>query len=72
MRVRGPTIGTAYQDGSTSDGALGCQRRSLGVRGDIAMIIAACWAQLPAPVRASYVRQGRLMQGAVLTGLGAA
>lgn len=32
---------------------------------------AARWAQLPGPVRASYIRQGRLMQGAVLKGLGA-
>lgn len=33
---------------------------------------AARWVQLPASVRASYIRQGRLTQGAVLKGLGAA
>ena len=33
---------------------------------------AARWSQLPAPVRASYIRQGKLMQGAVLKGFGAA
>jgi len=33
---------------------------------------AARWAQLPVTVRTSYIRQGRLMQGAVLKGLGAA